>query len=112
MGGVKAVNLGVRFVLELCVLAAFGYWGWQSAEGGWRWLWVVLLPVAGATVWGRWVAPKASRRLSDPSRLGVEIVLFGAAVLALVTAGRPELGLILAALLMVNTALAVVWDQR
>lgn len=108
----RELNLAVRFLLELCVLTAFAYWGWANGSGGWRWVLTVLLPLAGATVWGRWVAPKASRRLSDPARLGVEIVIFSLAAAALVGAGRPELGLILAAALMVNTSLAVLWHQR
>ena len=31
-----------------------------------------------ALVWGRWVAPRASRRLPDPARLVLEVSLFGA----------------------------------
>lgn len=104
--------MAIRFLLELCVLAAFGYWGWANGSGGWRWALVVGLPLAGALVWGRWVAPKAPRRLTDPARLGVEIVIFSLGAAALVAAGRPELGLILAAALMVNTSLAVLWHQR
>ena len=27
---IKAVNVALRFLLELCVLAALGYWGFKS----------------------------------------------------------------------------------
>lgn len=33
MSAVIAVNLGVRFLLELCELAALGYWGFQAGGG-------------------------------------------------------------------------------
>jgi hypothetical protein len=44
--------------------------------------------VLAALVWGRWVAPRATRRLEDPARLGVEVVLFAVAAGGLVIAGR------------------------
>ena len=28
----KAINLGVRFLLELCALAALGYWGFVTGQ--------------------------------------------------------------------------------
>lgn len=46
----------------------------------------VVLPLAAAVAWGRWVAPRASRRLRDPFRLGIEVTLFVAALLAVLGA--------------------------
>jgi len=80
-----------RFVAELGMLAALGVGGWVvGAHAGTvaGVLLAVALPVLAAVVWGRWVAPRATRRLEDPARLGVEIVLFAAAVTGLVLAGR------------------------
>ena len=51
--------------------------------------------VALATVWGLWVAPKARRRLPDPTRLAVEVTLFAAAFLAL-QAGEASLSAMVA----------------
>ncbi|MGN6578155.1 MAG: YrdB family protein [Nocardioides sp.] len=74
--------LAVRFLAEVGMLACLGVGGWQrggSLPGS-----LVLglaLPIAAATVWGRWVAPRAPRRLRDPARLGVEVALFTAAFL-------------------------------
>ncbi len=36
----------------------------------------VVLPVVAAVVWGRWVAPRTSHRLADPTRLALEAALF------------------------------------
>lgn len=62
----KAANLAVRFLLELCALAALAVWGWQVPD---QIVVSVLLaiaaPLVAATVWGLWVAPKAGHRLDD-----------------------------------------------
>jgi hypothetical protein len=49
----------------------------------------VLLPVLGALVWGRWVAPRAGHRLPDPARAVVEVVLFMVAFV-LLTRSEPQ----------------------
>ena len=79
--------LAVRFLAELGMLVCLGVGGWQrggtlpgSAVLG------VVLPIAAAGLWGRWVAPRAPRRLPDPARLGVEALLFTAALLLIIGA--------------------------
>jgi hypothetical protein len=94
----KAVQLALRFVLEVCALAALGYSGWHIARPVWlRLLVAVALPLVAAIVWGRWVAPKASHPVSDPLRLIPEWVVFGGAAVALAVIDH----LLLAALLAV-----------
>ena len=62
--------------------------------------------------WGLWVAPRASRRLADPQRLVLELVLFAAAIAALAVAGQPLLAGVFAAVLAVNEILGFAWGQR
>lgn len=74
--------LAVRFLAEVGMLVCLGIGGWQRGDG----LLVsavlaVVLPIAAVGTWGRWVAPRAPRRLRDPARLGVELTLFTAAIL-------------------------------
>jgi Protein of unknown function (DUF2568) len=79
--------LAVRFLAELGMLLCLGVGGWQRGDSVLQS--TVLgagLPLIAAGVWGRWVAPRASRRLRDPARLGVEVTLFAAAFLAVVGA--------------------------
>jgi hypothetical protein len=100
---VRGLNLGLRFVLELCALAALAYGGWQAP--GLLWLRIVLavvLPLTAAVVWGRWVAPKASRPLPDPLRLIPEWFVFGGAAVALAATGHPVLAVVLAVLAAAN----------
>ena len=41
-----------------------------------------------ATAWGIWAAPNSATRLSDPARLGFELLFYGSAVLALLGQGH------------------------
>lgn len=82
--GSHPLNLGLRFILELVVLASSCYWVWSSQNGLKRSLLIVILPVCIATVWGCFAVP------NDPSRSGktvvatngllrlaIEIIIFG-----------------------------------
>ena len=99
----KALQLGLRFVLELCALAALAYGGWQAPGPGWlRLLAAIGLPVLAAVVWGQWVAPKARRPIPDPLRLLPEWLVFGGGTVALAVTGHPILAGLLAALAAAN----------
>jgi hypothetical protein len=109
----RAANLGVRFLLELCMLAALALVGWRL--GGPVVLQVLLaglLPAVAATLWGLWVAPRATQRLADPARFAVEAVLFAVASAGLALVGHPVLGGVLATAYAVNVALGFAWHQR
>jgi hypothetical protein len=109
----KGLNLGVRLLLEIAALVALGYAGWVLGPSTpVSVVLLVVLPLAGAVVWGRWVAPNASRRLPDPRRLGVELVVFGAAVLGLAVAGQTRWAWGLAVLVAVNEAALFAGRQR
>ncbi len=80
----RDLNLLLRFVLELLVLLALFLWGVSVTDV--LPLQVLLgigAPVVAMLVWGLFVSPRASRRLPDPQRLVVEVVIFGAGALAL-----------------------------
>jgi hypothetical protein len=109
----RDLNLAFRFVLELVVLVALFLWG-VSASGELI-VQVVLglgAPALAIAVWGLFVAPKASRRLPDPARLAVEIVVFGAGVLAFLARGDMLLALLLAAAAALSLGLMYSWGQR
>jgi hypothetical protein len=99
----RAVNLGLRFVLELCALAALAYGGWHVPGPLWlRIVLAVILPLVAAVAWGRWVAPKASHPIPDPLRLVPEWFVFGGAAVALAATGHPVLAAALAILAAAN----------
>lgn len=85
----RTANLGLRFALELGALAALAAWG---AQTGLPWLFAVGAPVAAAVVWGALVSPKAAIDAPRAVRLFAEAAVFGAAALALASAGGTALG--------------------
>lgn len=112
MDVLKMVNLALRFLLELCMLAAVGYWGFKSQS---TWLMKILLgiglPLLIAVLWGTFLAPKATRPLTGVSFLVLELVLFASGAVALFASGRPALGWIYIVLLIVNKMLLLIWKQ-
>jgi hypothetical protein len=109
----ESTNAVFRFGLELCALAALGYWGFSSNEGLVADLLVGLgAPLAFALAWGAWIAPKAPYRLDDPVRLLLEVTVFAIAVAALANAGSVLLAALLAVAVMVNVGFMFVLGQR
>jgi Protein of unknown function (DUF2568) len=108
----RAANLLLRFVLELCALGALGYWG---ASTGSRPLTKVLLAavavLAAAVGWMLFVAPNASADAGPVVRWAVELAVFGAGAAGLASAGRPRLGVALLVVYAANRALMAAWDQ-
>ena len=112
MNALKSINLGVRFLLELCMLAAVGYWGFKTGSG-----WFLKIasgiggPVLIAVIWGMFVAPKAAYPLHGFVLLAMEAVLFGLGVVALYATGKHSLAWGFAVVVVVNRVLMLVWKQ-
>lgn len=106
------LNLAVRFLLELCMLAAISYWGFKTHPA---WFFKILfgigLPVLIAVLWGMFLAPKASRPLTGVSFFVLEMLLFASGAVALFASGKPSLGWAYTITLLVNKALLTVWNQ-
>ena len=112
----KAANLIVRFVLEVSAVVllaslAFGPGAW----GGY----IAVVRIAGVvgalgfvTLWGRYVAPRSSRRLRDPARVLLEIGLFGAAAVALSVLSTVVVAGVFAAIVALNELLLFALGQR
>lgn len=103
----KAANLGLRFLLELCLLAALAYVGLQVNV-----VLAVVFHVVAAVVWGMFVSPKARYRLGTGAWVGLQIVLFGCAVVGLIAAGSVVLGVVFGVVVAANLSLVLFWHQR
>ncbi|HNO94537.1 MAG TPA: YrdB family protein [Anaerolineales bacterium] len=112
MDALRYLNLALRFLLELCMLAAVGFWGFKTHQ---TWLLKILfgigLPLLIAIVWGTFLAPRATRPLTGASFLTLELILFSSGAIALFASGKPTLGWIYTIALVVNKVLLIVWKQ-
>jgi hypothetical protein len=106
MPGVKTANEALRFLLELCMLAAFAYWGANATESSAaNILLAIATPLAAATVWAVWCAPRSQRRLPPSRRVPLELTLFALAAVALAAAGAATVAIVFAAVTALNTLL-------
>ncbi len=113
MALLKNTNLGLSFVLELCALAAFAYWGYQL--GATTFVKIVLALAAAllaAFVWGLVAAPRAPRRLKGWKLLAFKLLFFALAAVALAAADQPILAVVLAGLVVINLGLAYSLGQE
>jgi hypothetical protein len=108
----QSLNLAVRFLLEICALAAVGYWGLQAGNG--KLLKIVLgigAPLLLAVLWGVFGSPKAPIKLPLTIHLFLELLIFGLAAIALFVAGKPQLAWIYVICVFLNRLLMFVWKQ-
>ncbi len=108
----KPINLVLTFLLELALLVAFGYWGFQAGSSTLvKILLGIGLPLLVALIWGIFMAPKSARRLQGGAYLALKALLFGLGVAALMAAGRTALGVVFAVVVVINTVLLYIWGQ-
>ena len=106
---IKDVNLAASFLLELCALAALGYWGFHAGRG----LAAIALglgaPLLMAVAWGLFVAPRATVTLPAPVAFVLGLTILVLAAVSLAGAGRPLLAGIMAAAVLLNAGLSLTW---
>ena len=109
----KALNLGLAFLLELAALAALAYWGYRlDADVAVRWLAAIGAPLTLAVVWSQIAAPTAKRRLPRTPLLGFKVLVFTLTAVLLYGTGWHTLAIVFEATVLVNLALSVVWNQN
>ena len=85
-----AFNLLIRFLLELCMLGAVAYWGFDTGDvAATKLLLGVGTPLLMAVVWGVFISPKATIVLRPVPWVALQGVLFGIAAVALATFASP-----------------------
>lgn len=106
------INLALRFILEICALFAFGYWGVKSGDGLlFKFILGIGTPLLIAFIWGTFGSPAAPLRVHGIKRLLLEIIIYGLATLALYIAGQPTFAVVFALLTALNMLLMYMWDQ-
>ena len=112
MSALRIINLGIRFLLELGALAAFGYWGATlRAPGPLRALLAVVTPLFVALLWGLFVSPKARYSTGRPGQVGLGLVVFLVAALLLRERGHVAMAEIFAVTAVISSALLYLLPQ-
>src|SRR3712207_5120395 len=94
--------LTLAFAAEVAALIALGHWGFAAGSSTpVRVLLGIGTPVAAAVLWGVLASPQAAVRVAILA-LVVKLVVFGAAVLALVATGHPRLAVALAVIALLG----------
>ncbi len=106
MSLLRNINLGIRFLLELSALAAFGYWGFTArAQIGWRVFLAFVLPLGVAVVWGLFISPKARISTGRHGQVWLGLVIFLLAAFALARRGHPSAALAFALISAISSLL-------
>ncbi|MBE0681619.1 MAG: YrdB family protein [Anaerolineales bacterium] len=112
MEAFKLFNIGLRFLLELCILGIFGYWGFKTGSNVFmKFLLGIGSPILFAVVWGTFLAPKSSLRLDEPWLFLLELVVFGLTCWALYSTGKVDLTVAFGGIYIFNKILMVIWRQ-
>jgi len=105
------MNLAAKFILELGMLASFGYAGFHLLHGPLRWVPAFGLPIAAIVIWGLWAAPRSRHRLPTIARVPLEVGMLALAVIALAATGQVLLSTVFAVLVAVNLVLLTAFRQ-
>jgi hypothetical protein len=103
----RALTDLVAFACELAMLVLLGVSGWGMGNGGLLGIALALCcPALAVLIWTVWIAPRAGRRLADPWRFVVQVVLFGATAAAAVAADKAWWGIAFVCVAVIAFALA------
>jgi hypothetical protein len=109
---IKSVNLALRFLLELCALAALAYWGFQTGKGLIAKIGLGIgVSLLAAVVWATLVAPNSPVHLPAALPFGLGLLILGLAAAALAAAGHPALAVVFGIIVVINAVLMLVWGQ-
>ena len=113
MNALKLANLALAFLLELVMLAAFAWWGYQTGQGTqWQIALAVGAPLLIAVFWGLFVAPRATFQTTPAVKFALALAVFALVAVALYVTGQQTLALIFVVLALLNRALILVWRQQ
>jgi len=110
---IKLANLALRFLLELCALAALGYWGFQAGDTLLVKIGLAVgAPLIAAIVWGAFIAPRARVPVPTWLWLVLQAAVFGCAAAGLVAAGQRTLAVVFVLAVLINSALLYLLRKR
>jgi hypothetical protein len=113
MNALKMANLALAFLLELCALAAFAWWGYQAGQGTLAKIALAIgTPLLVAVFWGLFVAPRARFSTSPTVKFVLALMVFATATVALFVTGQTALAWIFLIAAVLNRILILAWKQQ
>jgi hypothetical protein len=89
MDTIRIINKGLMFVLEVCMVASLGYWGFHNSTSTLAGYFLGLgSPLLAAALWGVFAAPKSNRRLKKLPRIAFSIAMFLTSAILLYQTGQ------------------------
>lgn len=108
----KGLNKVVYFLLELSMLTALGYTGFQSSQHPfWKYVLAIGLPLVAIVIWGIYQAPRSEHRLPIPYRAIVAMALFGITTFMLYRTHHFRLAIAFGIVACICQGLAYWWKQ-
>lgn len=108
----KNINLLIAFLLEVCMVISYGYWGFHlHANNLVKGIVGVVAPLAIVALWGFFAAPNSSTQLHQPLLTIFQFSIFFVAAALLYFSRQPLFASILLITWIVSTTLAIVWRQ-
>lgn len=102
-----AANEVLAFAVELAALVFLCWWGFSTGDGpAVHLLLGIGMPAVAIVLWGTFAAPRARIRLPLAGVLVVKAVVLGGGVFGLHQVGHPMAAVVLAVVVVANTALA------
>jgi hypothetical protein len=111
MRALKIANVALSFLLEMAALAAVAFSALTALPDPYNLIGALAGPVLMAVLWGVFVAPRSFVRMPERLHIPLRFVILQSAAVVLALAGHPLPALLLAALIVLNLALAARWDQ-
>ncbi|GAB4033096.1 YrdB family protein [Spirosoma gilvum] len=104
----KGLHQTIYFLLELCMLGAYGYAGFHLTQHPYgKYLLAIGFPLAAATLWGIFAAPRSTHQLGFPYHTVFVLIMFGLAFFLLYRTGYTRLAMTLAGLALVSELAAL-----
>lgn len=107
----KSLNLALAFFLELAMLVALAYAGFQIVSPL-RFVVGIGAPLLAILIWGRFLAPKSPIRLTGSAYLIAKFLIFGIAAIGLALAGQATWAVIFIVVSVVNQVLLSAWGEK
>lgn len=109
---IKGINLGAAFLLEIAMLVSFGYFGYKYPDNNaLKYALMIILPLAAATLWGIFAAPKSRRRFPKVPRTLFALTIFAASVFLLNQTGKTTLAAVFSICVIINQLLLFIFEE-